>query len=80
VGRRGKGWKEGGCEGMDVLSAPWFVESGLGEVQLVVDMMRMKLLMIMKEFELPPNVIAVLGVVLVSRDGFNDVTITYLTQ
>ena len=54
AGRRGNGWKEGGCEGtsMDVLFAPLFVGPWMGEKQLVVAMTRMKLLMIKKEFEL----------------------------
>jgi hypothetical protein len=78
VGSRGKGWKEGGCEGtsMDVLFAPLFVGPGMGEKQLVVAMTRMKLLMIKRELELPPNVTVLPGIVLISGDGFNDVTIT----
>jgi len=48
----------------------------MGEKQLVVAMTRMKLLMIKREFELPPNVMILLGIVLISGDGFNDVTIT----
>ena len=78
MGRRGKGWKEGGCEGtsMDVLFAPLFVGSRLVGVQLVVDMTRMRLLMIRREFELPPSVIVLFGIVLNSGDGFDDVTIT----
>ena len=78
AGRRGKGWKEGVCEGtsMDVLFAPLFVGPWMGEKQLVVAMTRLKLLMIKREFELPPNVMILLGIVLISGDGFNDVTIT----
>ena len=78
AGRRGNGWKEGGCEGtsMDVLFAPLFVGPWMGEKQLVVAMTRMKLLMIKREFELPPYVMILLGIVLISGDGFNDVTIT----
>jgi len=49
VGRRGKGWKVGGCEGMDGLFASFFIGPKLREVQLVVAMMRMKLLMIERE-------------------------------
>jgi hypothetical protein len=78
AGRRGKGWKEGVCEGtsMDVLFAPLFVGPWMGEKQLVVAMTRLKLLMIKREFELPPNFMILLGIVLISGDGFNDVTIT----